>query len=531
MRNVLEEIAKVAQLFNEIQFLQPYSVYLEELKEKLEKGWLNIVFVGEFNSGKTSLINSLFKVNLPISILPETASIWKIQVSRAEKPQISIKMADGSSKVVSSFEDVKTYNPKDIKYVDVYLPATLDEGIIVVDTPGLSSLDVYHNDVLLNFIEESDVLFIVIDVNQGLTKTLAKFIDSGLKERRKTFGILTKAETKPETSSQELKKYLLSNFQHLIEDVVITSSKTDRIKEVEDLLSRISKDKGSIISQSAQRKLKEVCSLASELVDNQIENASLDLSELEAKRRTINEELDNLDKELKALMKRIENEVDELTQRASRTFIRYLESKVDWILEAVYDDDLEENVQDRFAKAIKEAARHALMSVKEDVEDLFERVKKNIENLQEKFNVGKSFSIRAAELLVKLREVILDLLLLGKFLDRLGRLGSAIRGVVGTLITYAIKLGTKDFIRSKIKDAINSDLNRAFKNSIEEQLFHLIRNAYSEISEEIKRKRESFSLAYEELKREKEKKVTEFQDYIDYLQNLKIKILECGGDS
>ena len=529
LEQVKTKLRELSEVMSSVDFLATYREALTELEEKLRKGKLNVVFVGEFNSGKTSLINALFGLNLPTNVLPETATIWRINITNADKPIIEVNMLDGSKVRVEDFQEAKSYDPKKVKFIDVYVNADVDEGITIVDTPGLSSLDPLHEEVLRNYIDEADVLLIAVDVNQGITKSLKQFIESGLKEKRKSYAIITKADTKPESASQELKNYILSNFSNFIEDAIVVSAKNNSIEELRKLLERISQEKEEIIAQSVERRLRAICLSASEVVRTQIENADLDLSEITARMKEVSAKMEEVEREIEELLKRIDNEIDNIANKASEIFINALLQKVNWIAEGLYDENLDETIEDRFDMAVREATEKAISAVYTDIENIFTDLEILGSKLAQEYNVGKSFAIVISSVVVRLREFLAEIVSI--FTLRIRALHPFV-DIIREIINVGLETFTKSFVINKIKEAItNTDLKQSFYTQVKEMLSKEIKSAYEDTLKDLESQKQAYQLAYEELKEERRKKKEEFYQYVENLKYISNKLTACGGGS
>ncbi len=113
---------------------------------RLELDSVKVAVIGEFSSGKSTLINAM----LGHEVLPNwttecTAAIT--QVGFGEQPAMVVHQADGMQveQPLAALKEMATTRNKsfdDIAYIEVRYPAELlKNGLIVVDTPGLNSAD------------------------------------------------------------------------------------------------------------------------------------------------------------------------------------------------------------------------------------------------------------------------------------------------------------------------------------------------------------------------------------------------------
>lgn len=153
--------------------------------EVLNKQWSNwkrnrfeIVVVGEFSTGKSTFINALLRKNvLPSRVTPTTATINYIR---------HIKEGDGEEKAIITFVDGrKTESPFDqleeyvtemsrehnvveeISFVDLFVDSPyLEEGVVIVDTPGLQALHPEHERITKDQIKRSSASILLFNMEQ-----------------------------------------------------------------------------------------------------------------------------------------------------------------------------------------------------------------------------------------------------------------------------------------------------------------------------------------------------------------------------
>ncbi|GAB6066251.1 dynamin family protein [Aquifex pyrophilus] len=533
MKYLLDRLNNIKEVTLQLSFLAPFTEQVEELEQKLFQGKLNVAFVGEFNSGKSSLINALFGLELPTNVLPETASIWRIRIRKVERPKLFIKSIDDEVSEVVSFEEAKMYSPDRVKYIDVFTNGEIDEGITIIDTPGLSSLKPLHREILENFIEDADVLLIIVDVNQGLTKSLKNFIENSLKEKRKTYAVITKTDTKPEEAVENLSNYIRKVFADFVEDVITTSAKEGRIEELKKLLEEISEQKEAIVSESVERKLRYLCKDMLTIVTNQIKNAELNTSDLEIKMREIKKNIEETEKLISQKQDEIEEQIKRLSEKAAAIFINSLKGQVDWIVEALYDEDLKESIENRFDKAIKIATQDAMKDIEKEVEGILKDVEFLASELGRKHDIGKNISIIITEFIVEIREALAEFIyILISRIPTTKPFAKHLGEVIRIITTAILKPLTKQFVKSKVKKAIeNPELELNFINELQKSLNEFITKSISGLLEDLERSKQSYELAYKEILEERHKKIEEFNHYIEKLKEAKLKLMTCGGEA
>ena len=137
----LEEIA--SQYTKGKQYCGEIRIKAEEISQKTYK----VAVIGEFNRGKSTLINALLGTDiLPTDVLPMTASVTNVVYGSKEK--ISVRFKDGHSeeRTIQELNDFATkYNEQSkqmaqsVELVTVSFPSPLCRNHIeILDTPGLN---------------------------------------------------------------------------------------------------------------------------------------------------------------------------------------------------------------------------------------------------------------------------------------------------------------------------------------------------------------------------------------------------------
>ncbi|MDH7476047.1 MAG: dynamin family protein [Microgenomates group bacterium] len=155
------------------------------IKEKLGNRELQIVVLGQFKRGKTSLINSLIgKKLLPTSVVPLTSVITILKYG--QKSKALVKFLDGRN-VLIEIKDLENYiteekNPKNIKKVDKviieYPSLYLKDGVQIIDTPGVGSVYEHNTDVAYQFVPQADVGIFVVTADPPISEAELSFLSS-----------------------------------------------------------------------------------------------------------------------------------------------------------------------------------------------------------------------------------------------------------------------------------------------------------------------------------------------------------------
>jgi len=151
-----------------------------------------MVFVGPFNSGKSSLINALLGTDelLTVGPVPTTDRIsilrWGIDTQRME-----------------SGGDVDT----------VFHPSPLLKKVSFVDTPGLESIFQKHEETTRKFLHRSDVVVLVMLATQAMTQSNIEYLQKLREYGKKVLIIINQADLLTPDEQAAVRQYVLDQSQ------------------------------------------------------------------------------------------------------------------------------------------------------------------------------------------------------------------------------------------------------------------------------------------------------------------------------
>lgn len=150
----------------------------------------NIVVVGEFKMGKSSLVNAI--VNAPLSPVDDDVATAKpLRVHFAEEPSASVtyRLEEGetTNRVREiPIDQVESYmleppsapDASECALVNIGLPRKLfASGMSLIDTPGVGGLGSTHSALTLGVLSMADAALFVSDAAQELTAPELEFLD------------------------------------------------------------------------------------------------------------------------------------------------------------------------------------------------------------------------------------------------------------------------------------------------------------------------------------------------------------------
>ena len=293
---------------------------------------LTLPLVGEFSSGKTSLINALTdSKQLEIATKPTTATIYLLHFGQ-DRQYATIHRADGSEETVAAIGSLKNSELADVPLIDIYDTSTrVPRDLILVDTPGLSSPDARHKDALIRFLPEADAILMTVDCNQQITKSLLRFIEESNLAGRKVYLIVTKCDTKPASDRESIKRYIADNSKLPMEHIVCASAQQDDLAEFYALIKQLSQSKREILAAAIRGRLE---SLKEELKKEVNETLKLPntAEELKEKRAELERQEEEIEREIKHLISSVRCSVDDVSDEVVRSFQDLLFRRLDALI-------------------------------------------------------------------------------------------------------------------------------------------------------------------------------------------------------
>ena len=506
-----ETYAKISQEIgaNEI------AKQIEELKRKYENKELNVVLVGEFSSGKTSLINNFFGVELPVNVTPETATIWKIKGCKEQKYQIYFK--NGDQKEYESIEEIKKLNPKEIAFVQICVE-DFDENINFVDTPGLSSLDSFHKEVLENYLENADVIIVTIDINQGFVASTKNFLQDHISHSQKIYIVLTKSDTKTSQEIAQQKEYLTNNFSGF--EKVIALSKGN-LEELNEVLNDIQAKKELILFQRIQEQLAKICKLLYSIIDSMLEIDTSDIEALQNKRLKIENEIKKIQRKMQNEKESLIQKLDTLSSNASKKFLFFLRERREYIAEALFDDNLKESLNDRLQKVTLQASEEIVIYIQSELQKEIDSLK---HNLTSDYQI-EDVRIEIVNYIVEFREVIIGgLLSIFSKIPKIGTLIAIAGEPLKKLLEQGTKIFSKKYVANKLEEAFEI-IAKDIEKTIKENLYQNVNLLFDEMTRELQLRQKSFEESLNKLEEEIKNRQKDIAEYRNMLLTLKNKLI------
>lgn len=303
-----------------------------EQRAKQDNANLILPLVGEFSSGKTTLINSLTdSKKLETATKPTTATIYEVHFG-CDSCHAKVVTEDGQIQDVDDIANLKNDDLANAKVVTVFdtsnrVPSTT----ILVDTPGLSSPDPKHKQTLVSFLPKADGIMLVTDINQQITRSLTDFIETMKLSKRPIFLILTKSDTKSAVDIESAKKYISENCNIPLKQLAVVSAATNNLEELYSLLDSIQKDKKEILKQVDEQRIRNIENLLTEHIETLMSASNSDKDLDEAIRKS-QYELDKISRNIDRLVDSMSDDIEEQERTVYRKFEDTIFSKLNTLV-------------------------------------------------------------------------------------------------------------------------------------------------------------------------------------------------------
>ena len=375
----MENITRILEIANSLGF-DDLRKDLERIYERTKQTNAELTFplVGEFSSGKTTLINALTdSKKLETATKPTTATIYEVHFG-CEKCHANVLNANGDFEEYDDISVLKNDQLADATVVNIFDTSTkIPSTTILVDTPGLSSPDPRHKQTLVDFLPYADGILLVTDVNQQITRSLTDFIQTMKLSKKPIYLVITKCDTKSQSDLDAAKQYISDNCKLPIQQMACVSSLKDNLQELYTLLDTIQKDKNNIVKQVDGQRVKNIVNEMLARMEELLKVSSTDKDLDEAIRRQ-KYELNLINRNIERLIEDTKSEIEETERNITRKFEDTISERLETLVVGKSD-----NFDADAVSAINNTASLLFNDYKFDIQKLLQekaRSRKNTEN-------------------------------------------------------------------------------------------------------------------------------------------------------
>lgn len=502
------------------------------LKEKIKSCEIIIPLVGEFSSGKSSLLNAMLKKQIfPVDITPTTFVVNEVRFS-SEKDFIEIEYENGETKIIEQLIDLNLENYATAKMVKVFSTIQyLPKNICIVDMPGLSSDIAKHEEVLKEYVPKSDAIFLVSDINQGtLTQTTLKFLDFTKVINKKIFLILTKSDTKAVEEIEEIKSYFRKNFD-LFDDVITTSARKNKLEELNELIKKMNYIASEILIDSVSKHFKEICISTLSLLKEQLKNSQLDISEIKKKEQDTENAIKILEEDFENKLRKLQEGIEEAKDKAVVKFSKYMESQINKLVNIYFKDT--ENFQNELEKSVRSAIDAAAKTFVKEVKIKIGEFENEIKSI----SFDPQVSLTVKNIITGINEIIMAVLLnlivpggpiyaalarivlyILEKIPKVTKIAGVLSQVVASLVSKIAKVIAKSRVTNELRNVVD-EITTAFESELKEQSDLLFREIKNEMNREFLNSINSYKKGLEKLQTEINESELSFKKYTEKIKS------------
>jgi ribosome biogenesis GTPase A len=373
------------------------------IKRRLNDAF-NIVVIGDFKRGKSTLINALIGEDIvPTAVAPETVTINKISFSETPKAEAVLK--NGKRATLSynelsrqAIEKITEQLPSEIDFIDIKANVDILKEITIVDTPGLGDLLENLDDKVADYLVNADALIYMVSARAPLSMTERTFLSSVVMPQSfsRVFAVLNMADTletaenidKIRESTGEKASEISPNIYVYIISALDELCRRKQLKRPEPELASLLENNflefetalnNDIILQKDIVKSMRAVALTQSLIDDTANRIKLVKNSLALNVEKLMSNEEEFKNENSALMKEIENkkialanDIDEMKREAKNwiaEFLTRLKDEISGIQNTVNVTDLEKHFQFFMSDMIKNAFISCMERHQKDISD------------------------------------------------------------------------------------------------------------------------------------------------------------------
>ena len=356
--------------------LSEIKLKLENINSALRPYEIFVPLVGEFNAGKTSLLNALLEsCQLPCSNIPTTSTIFQIRFGNVEPSAKLIRSTGEEVEILDMQELSKNETYDNVAMVYINDTSTLvPSNIVLVDSPGISSNFIEHTRAIADFIPHADALFVLVDANTGgITQSLKDFLRVSKVVEKPNYLIFTKAALLSPESVCSIKKASIA--QNQFNEVISVDACTGKLDEFYGLISKVIEQKDSIIENSKNAKLDSIRLQLVEYLKDYIQ--ALDSEEIHAP-SSIEADLELLNENVKWVLGETSKSTKATEKDIIDEFSSEISAKLDLIVQKKKGD------YNLAAKnTIDDAARFVFNKYKQNIQTRLKNLRRTISNWED----------------------------------------------------------------------------------------------------------------------------------------------------
>lgn len=209
---VLDAVSQIAERFA-LGSLRPSLAACRELAE--HDAPLDVAVLGQFKSGKSSLLNALVGSELlPVGVLPVTTVVTRLSAGKqcaARVTYLDGRVEPIAVEAVADFvaEGRNPGNRRQVACVDLQTPALSEfDGLRLVDTPGLGSIFAHNTQSTQEWLPHVAVALVVISADRPLADEDRRLLADVRRHAPRVAIILSKVDLLSESQRIEVEAFV-----------------------------------------------------------------------------------------------------------------------------------------------------------------------------------------------------------------------------------------------------------------------------------------------------------------------------------
>lgn len=407
---------------------------LNALIEKTEKRQVNLLVCGEYKRGKSSLINAFLNENIcpedkgiatsAISIISygETPKVirhyGKVHevVDNQEQSKIEHQTEEIALCDISKFADGTVADIQNTILLEIKIPnERLKDGLTIIDTPGVGSLDPRHLFLTLYALPKADIIYFITDAEEPLQNTELDFYQSRIASTGKLNRILVnksdiKRRREVETIIDDIKKKINNSAVEiqpvsakLWKEYNADNTDSDKLQSShrDEICAAISKDVANCaiyLSEIIRKQFIAYLNKLMQLIEmrksevsntNDIDQRKSELQQKIAELKQLRDDVVNQDSDLRCkIAKTIKESQKEVLNKLSEESVLLSSNKLEQILkdDRANDEGGEKFVVNELNKAISILSHDLDKEINASIEQTIDMVGKEIALKEEHFD-------------------------------------------------------------------------------------------------------------------------------------------------
>ena len=196
---LIRALYELADTLSHIEESREAARRLQEIASDLEEMFFLIAVIGEFNAGKSTLINALLgEPLLETGITPTTEAIELIRYREVAQRRPEPAPEQPGIRIWAH-------------------PHTGGAGVALVDTPGSGSVFRKHEELARSFLHRSDLVLFVLSAKRALAETERLYLELARDFGKKVILVLNQSDLLEPTELEQVRRFIAQQVQELLD--------------------------------------------------------------------------------------------------------------------------------------------------------------------------------------------------------------------------------------------------------------------------------------------------------------------------